>query len=1014
MYINHTVSFPPALSAKLSSLRLSLTNLEDLVTKEKNVDELKNAFHACQTTLTSLSQEASKVNGLSRETINLFFNEYHSRLQAAKKQMLERSYQAGSSPEGSRLEGTVRQNTTVFSEVVRENITVFSQVKESPLRCFFRRVQDLISANGDKAALSAKAFSAKEAFLAMPEAGQKLFTSEFFEKFFQAEDQEAFLRKTQPHLFREIANLPPSVRKGVEKALLENLLKVSLTLTQQDKEDWMFSHLERDSAHLENVMESFLLKLLHGMKSEDKEKVYSLLRQIAIDDRVVIKNWDQEWGKFHLTHNAPNSRWTQRLMLGLSQLDQEQRQQALDKIRESLSGLIPPSDVVRLLQHHPVMRELRDGSLDQLELEKKNDVVARGSALRKFKEEKEAISAKYPGIARIFTDSSHPLFKLWKQQELFLLTCRDPEQIQLFHDKLCERLAIFLNEPHTQAEAEMLLEMILKQTSTKPSSQPIRDAAFLKTLEETAKLHAMRGDTPSSPGGGYKEIYLIHSPEEPTGIAGKFKPNLPGIARKEKETYDLDTLFSFDLSCPTSSRKISLRDGLMQVKKIFLQADACRLMAETLKKSGEIELAHLKVREEETLRESAFKLCGRCPPEVLEGLYASLEAHLTTEEGISHDMWWNIGPHRVPDQYRAIAISNYLTSPRYHAFVNHHPFEADYDYGSIQKWIQEPGKRAYDLIVEDPTAGEKFKAMPKTPVHLYCLLGLIKGSKDCSSGNSMVIMGPDSEYVKFIDFDDEKSLPTNNHYKQFRMWQLGLPQADQPFDRTVLFMFSDPEILLNQYKDYRKRRSSELLSPGSYKALDQRMERIAELFNKELKKTTPTLTPRELFFEVCGGREEFEDWHHTKGLNPMHVFEYCMGTIGAGSYYIIDSDRTILDKNFESLYDSLSIEPKTILARVRSTNPDTHIVVKCKLEPGQTLFIRGNDLGLSWYQGQPLLRKAEIADDLWIWEKPGSSLKNGMEYKILINDDENLWELGSDHIIHSEDPELIYPQFPSS
>jgi hypothetical protein len=67
-----------------------------------------------------------------------------------------------------------------------------------------------------------------------------------------------------------------------------------------------------------------------------------------------------------------------------------------------------------------------------------------------------------------------------------------------------------------------------------------------------------------------------------------------------------------------------------------------------------------------------------------------------------------------------------------------------------------------------------------------------------------------------------------------------------------------------------------------------------------------------------------------------------------------------------------------------------HVIAKIDVGFGNFITIRGRGAGLSWHRGQPLKNEGH---DTWRWG--GFSLEGGIEFKLLIND--NQWECGCNH-----------------
>jgi hypothetical protein len=1062
----------------LASLSLSFSRLEEVLSSElvpaadADFSPLLEAYQTCKTHLEAFESEVSKTEGAVQEFLSARLSQYQSEMQRVeagtprwvegravlldeRKAQIDAVRDRILAGENVRdLKGDIdslwdqydrlSQVCTVFKRnqplqdahdrvlVGFEGLLEVVQQKEdeervakvcdqSPLESLYMECQKLMGMQEGasipivQSNVNKQVVRFLDSFQALGTKDQAQFIESVFPILFTEKDHEEFIRNKYSASFKEIDRIPLESARQHAVAAMVSVFKTSTTMTAIEKHDWVMAHLGERLGKLPEAMEAFVTAKL-GLIQEDQEVLFhKTARQIAIDEGIEIADWDQEWSKYHLKDDAEGrSPWTRRAIRALSAIDAAHRQNELERVMGVLSG--DPSTLMRILKYSDAIQALREGRLDVLSHETLEDLKAKRDILMRMKEAKLALSRKYPEIELHLADSAHPLFRLWKQQELFFLLYPSAPEGERAMDmlRMAERLELrmsaLLTEEHTPTEAAFLLETALKQLARHPRPEILNDAICLRDLEAKAQVFALQGGFPVFEGSCFKDIYVLRS-EDGSRIVGKYKPNLPGVARKEEATYDYDRLMGLNATSPTAHVRLSLRQGLLNIKEKFLEADVCQKNAEALRSAGERGLAHFEQERAEALHKQAFDLCSKCHGDVLQGLYYCLQTRLTTEarDGVGHDMWWNVGGCLVPDSHRAAVIDDYLVSAQYHTFVRSNAFEAGHHQGSLQKWIQRPGRRMFDLMLEDPKAGERLMAMPKSIVHLYCILGIVKGSKDGSMGNTMVLQSPSGEYIDFADFDDEKSMPTENNYKQLRMWQFGLPQADEPFDRSVLLMFAEPEFLGSVLQYHRLAGSSDV-SPGSYKALEDRVRGLSGLFREELRKDTPTLTPRELFFHLFGGREEFEHWHVSCELNPLHVFEYCMGQEGAGGYFAVDNYRTTLNENFESLYGQPK-ESRVILERVLSEHPNAQTIVRCSPDRvgGSPLYIRGSGLGLNWDTGEKM---TYIGDDIWIWERAGIPPQDGLEYKILLDD--TRWEFGiRNHTVHGADRRLVDIQFVS-
>jgi hypothetical protein len=469
-----------------------------------------------------------------------------------------------------------------------------------------------------------------------------------------------------------------------------------------------------------------------------------------------------------------------------------------------------------------------------------------------------------------------------------------------------------------------------------------------------------------------KSLYSVH--DENLKTIGKYKPNHPGVAAREVRGYGYDSILGMGMTPPTGYAKLSMQNALESLNSAFKCADEKRKRA--LESSNRPQLG-----EAWGLHQRAMDQFAQFPDEIKQGIYGCISARFA-HENFDHgaSLWWNHDLGYISDKYRGCAIEDFLKSEAFQRFKMGNSFETKDELGSLQRWINDSSRIVIDYILQNEDAGTKLRQIPQAHVQLYCILGLIKGARDGYSRNAMVTFAENGSIDRIHEFDDERSMPTHNAWHEFRLWQFGLPQADMPFDRTTLLLFSKQE-LLKEIQAYNRSDKQGLLSSQSYAAQEQRVARMIELFQNELQKTVPTLTPRDLFFEVTGGRENFEHWHRREGLNPWVVFEYSTGEVGRGTYFCGDEGYAALDRTFSTLYDNGEEKARRVLQSTCSMYPKTQLVVKYNAGVGNDLFIKGSLPGLNnWGLSVPLKC---IDADTWILESNEEIVEG--EFKIYLN-----------------------------
>ncbi|MGC1877973.1 MAG: hypothetical protein WA678_01190 [Rhabdochlamydiaceae bacterium] len=616
---------------------------------------------------------------------------------------------------------------------------------------------------------------------------------------------------------------------------------------------------------------------LSTLSTEERKKLEGDVKEIALKEGVVIEDWDQEWGQHHLFDD------TARLVQAL-----------MEKKKNELFGFAYPPQAVNLVACHcPLMW----GNLFSKESDQ--ELLKRVSALNNFQRYKAELDAKYPNLDLGSSKDIETRNSAWKGMEMFFLLF--PTRLTNVENDLFNLFMSIAHElltgKYDEVTAGIILDRLLLRVSFHPTQTDLTNHLRLKELNVMTQDQIRKRSLQKAGESLWKAISIIPSQENKLG---KFKPLDKSSAMKEVYASQCDRVLGFGMTSPTQMFHCSnlfLFQAMQDIKELFDGAD-------TEFKQGNFEEAG-------HLRQRAFDLLNAhdIPIEARSWVFGKMYA-LYGEERIvdllGEKLFYNYGGYSTSDGEKAMAIQYYLTSD----VIKNHADTSDFQ-GSLQMWFNGAG-RAYDLIVKDPTGGEKLKSAPKTLAHLYALLGMIKGSMDCSSGNTLVEYYPGlGRVVNFWDFDDERSMPSHQNFQDLRLWQLGLPQCAQPFDRATLFLFSDPSLL----KKLSKQQISPHISKEAYHAQNQRMRQIIALFQQELlRKNGITLTPRDLFFTLFGGKEEFyntkrkfneDKTYGEEGIqiSPIELFEFSISNMGKGECYTGNEDeKTLVGKNMRALY----------------------------------------------------------------------------------------------------------------
>lgn len=223
------------------------------------------------------------------------------------------------------------------------------------------------------------------------------------------------------------------------------------------------------------------------------------------------------------------------------------------------------------------------------------------------------------------------------------------------------------------------------------------------------------------------------------------------------------------------------------------------------------------------------------------------------------------------------------------------------------------------------------------------LLQIVLGSQDCNPGNTLFAStespsGKKQQRLYSIDherimpednYNMTKSIPVGNgsnvasivekevkNVFPIRLWLAGLPQAERPFSSEII------EKVLNSLNPDRilaYHRQKKLFSSAAVGAQLERIQLIRTLFEAEIKKEKPTLTPKALFLKLVNNHPSYA-FLKDKGLSDFSTFmllgqipedadwsiiRHPMQTLGMWKSYVeaIDnqsqgSDKLFSDKHF--------------------------------------------------------------------------------------------------------------------
>lgn len=476
---------------------------------------------------------------------------------------------------------------------------------------------------------------------------------------------------------------------------------------------------------------------------------------------------------------------------------------------------------------------------------------------------REQLHAKFPSLLV----ESDARARGWKGIELFFEYYPEPlpgSELERLHH-FCDVVEELVRGTYDADTACTFLDRLLQREAFHPTAADLKTAKRLRRIDQAARTQVNMRTLQRADESYSKDIYVVPSFHEKLG---KLKPLKPAEAANEVHSYLTDRALGFGMTAPTAPFKLRKISTTLNTVQGYIRS------AEAYKRQNNEERARYSLNQ-------AFALirAPSLPEEVRFGIYSEiykLYGNGRDVDSLGEKLFHDLDAFETSGQQKRTAIANFLGSEAYRSLLTLEEMQ-----GSVQVWIDKC-VRGYDLIVRDPEGGSKLKSAPKTLVHLYAMLGLIKGSMDCSSGNSLVELDAEQKkVVAFWDMDDERSMPLSRDWWSFRLWQMGLPQCAQPFDRATLLLFSDPSLV----ERLKKFQFSSQLSPEVYQAQTSRLETIISCFNEELRKEEVTLTPRELFFRLFGGKQHYEYIQQSSNLTPIELFEFHLAEMGRDCWY---------------------------------------------------------------------------------------------------------------------------------
>ncbi|MBS0652004.1 MAG: hypothetical protein JSR39_00595 [Verrucomicrobia bacterium] len=684
---------------------------------------------------------------------------------------------------------------------------------------------------------------------------------------------------------------------------------------------------------LDRLQSDCLRAKVSSLGAEELEFLKKSVEMRARAEGVIIEDWDLDWRHHHL-FDSPS-----RLVSALSQVSLRRRNEKLFALWNDLKQRGTGKLAVRLLMQCPLLDDVRSGKAQAAKPATIAELNARAAYLNRFLILQMRLEVKYPCLKWIFQDPSHPLSKGMHEKLMQIIMSPAPLFGDFPEPKLLSSLNAYLeivNElTHagqiTEADAKYLLDVANSQYALHPTQPVAKNEEALMQLLTHAKS-ALRSCQLNPESGmvrqkeeQYQSIYLLKKDGE---TVGKFKPLPLDSLKKEMLGEAFNALLGTDFAPAATGVWLSIRKELLSIRSLLASGrreeamNQFNLLDERLRHEIYYQIFELKspidppesygelawhghpdlpVTNEERMEAIDRYLNPKRPLEIILGCFESgdfaqaMERFQLLNFDLKHFVYyqlfliknpvnppgeygewaWNGHPeYPVTDEERREAINRCLASDSFDQFLLSRDPTRFHFQGTLQTWAQ-GCVEGTDLIYNNPLAGQMLRNMPVSWVQLYNILGIIKGSGDCHSGNTLFQCNASNQIANLIDCDDEFIMPNENHIDQIQIWTLGFPQASKPLLKPIVRMLASPEFV-DKWIKFIRSQSRDIMDP-KIQAFEFRIQRLSHRCREELEKSSISLTCQDLYFEVYGGREKFEQLKLNEGNRPEFIlFQYFM------------------------------------------------------------------------------------------------------------------------------------------
>lgn len=717
------------------------------------------------------------------------------------------------------------------------------------------------------------------------------------------------------------------------------------------------------SERLRNLLGRLQSHCLHAkVESLGPSELEFLKKNVEMRARaegVVIEGWDLDWRHHHL-FDCPS-----RLAFALSQVSLRKRNEALFELWNDFKRIGTDYLASRLLMQCPLLEDIRNGKAQAAEPATIDELRERAAYLNRFCVLKMRLETKYPCLKWIFQDPSHEISRGMHEKLMQIILFPAPLFGSFPESKLLSSLNSYLTivdeladaDGITEADAKYLLKVANSQYALHPTQTVAKNEEDLMALLKHAKS-ALRSCQLLPESGmvrqkeeQYQSIYLLKKEGE---TLGKFKPLPPDSVKKEIIGEALNALLGTDFAPAATGVWLSIRKELLSIRSLLASdrhEEAMKhfnLLDDRLRHEIYYQIFELKtpidppdsygelawhghpdlpVTKEERIEAIDRYINPKRPLEIIRGCFESgdiaqamqrfqllnfdlkhfvyyqlfLIKNPVTPPGEYGEWAWKGHPeYPASDEERKEAINRCLASDSVEQFLISSDPSRFHFQGTLQTWA-EGCVEGTDLIYNNPLAGQMLRNMPVSWVQLYNILGIIKGSGDCHSGNTLFQFNKNGQIANLIDCDDEFIMPNENHMDQIQIWTLGFPQASKPLLRPIVRMLASPEFV-DKWIKFIRFQNPDIMDP-KIQAFECRIQRLSHRCREELEKSSISLTCQDLYFEVYGGRSKFEQLKRDERDRPEFIlFQYFMKD---GMIQYLDEEKMsgeIFRHNVQDLY----------------------------------------------------------------------------------------------------------------